>query len=331
MRATASLVVTAALLAACGDRSQPSAPDAAVADASPVDAADVVATDRASPSSCAPTGRTQRLDLRYAAAPAGTSPDLLSLDLYLPTLPTGCPAPPLVVYVHGGAWIVGDKRAQIDTKVAWFTGEGYAFASLNYRLSPSPTRPQGVRYPTHNEDVATALAWLREHASEHGYRPTRITLFGHSAGAGIVTLVGTDPQFLVARGRSFADLACVASLDTEAYDVRENATGTDDGARMYRNAFGDDPAVWDRASPLRNGTLAPGRGIPRFLVVTRGTAARQAMSQRFVTALRAAGVDASVLVATGLDHEGVNDAIGLPRDRVVMPTFGPFVRACTAP
>jgi acetyl esterase/lipase len=235
------------------------------------------------------------------------------------------------VYVHGGAWVTGDKRAQIETKVRYFTGEGYAFASVNYRLSPTETRPMGVRYPTHNEDVATALSWLREHAAEQGYRATRITLFGHSAGAGIVTLVGTDPQFLMGRGRSLADLSCVASLDTEAYDVREAASGNDRQGQVYRNAFGNDPTVWDRASPLRNGTLVMGRGIPRFLVVTRGEPVRQQTSQRFVMALRAAGVDATLLVATGLSHEGVNDAIGLAGDTVVMPTFGPFVRMCAMP
>lgn len=280
---------------------------------------------------CVAGGVTQRFDQRYMEVPAGVDANLLSLDLYLPNLPAGCAPPPLVVYVHGGAWVVGDKRAQIETKVRYFTGEGYAFASVNYRLSPSAAQPAGVRHPTHVEDVAAALAWLRANAAAQGYRAERITLFGHSAGAGIVALLGTDGQFLAARGRALGDLSCVAALDTEAYDVRENATGDDMLGRVYRNAFGDDPAVWDRASPLRNGTLVAGRGIPRFLVVTRGTAPRQAMNQRFGQALRSAGVEASVVVATGLDHEGVNDAIGLASDTTVMPTFAPFVRACTAP
>lgn len=267
------------------------------------------------------------LDLRYHAI-AGVDPNLLSLDLYLPTLAPSCAPPPLVVYVHGGAWVTGDKRSQIATKVRYFAEEGLAFASLNYRLSAMPGGAPGVQYPTHNQDVARAIAWLRERATMYGYRAERITLFGHSAGAGIATLVGTDPQFLAAHGRSLADLSCVASLDTEAYDVAAQVAAGGMVEMVYRNAFGSDPMVWTRASPMLNGTLTAANRIPPFLVVTRGTAARRMLSQRFVDALNAAGSSAMLHNAEPLSHEGVNDAIGDPSDAVVMPAFAPFLARC---
>lgn len=276
---------------------------------------------------CRSTGPRPVLDLRYHSE-AGVDADLLSLDLYLPTLPAGCAPPPLVVYVHGGAWVTGDKRNQIETKVSYFTGEGYAFASVNYRLAPSETRPAGVRYPVHPQDVARALAFLRDRAGTYGYRAERITLFGHSAGGGIVTLVGTDPQFLTGAGRTFADLSCVAVLDTESFDVAGQIAMGGQTEMVYRNAFGDDASVWARASPLRNDTLVAGRGISPFMVVTRGQPNRQALAQRFADALRAAGVTVTYTVAASLSHEGVNDAIGDRSDAVVMPTFGPFVARC---
>jgi arylformamidase len=267
------------------------------------------------------------LDLRYHAI-AGVDPNLLSLDLYLPSIAEGCAPPPLVVYVHGGAWSVGDKRSQIATKVAYFAAEGVAFASVNYRLSPSRTMPMGVQYPTHNQDVARAIAWLRERAGMYRYRAERITLFGHSAGAGIATLVGTDPQFLSEHGRTLADLSCVASLDTEAYDISSQIAEGGSSEMIYRNAFGSDSMVWTRASPLLNGTLRASNRLPPFLVVTRGAASRRALSQRFVDAINAAGSMATVHTADPLTHEGVNDAIGERSDTVVMPVFGPFIERC---
>ncbi|MDP3277965.1 MAG: alpha/beta hydrolase [Deltaproteobacteria bacterium] len=325
----ASVWVVCCALAACAPRAVPE--DAAFDGLSPTDAvSDTVPppdSARADASVCRATAFESRLDLRYHTV-SGVDPNLLSLDLYLPTLAPGCAPPPLVVYVHGGAWVVGDKRNQIDTKVRYFTGEGYAFASVNYRLSPAMAGQPGVRYPVHNQDAARALAWLRSNAGTYGYRAEGITLFGHSAGAGIVTLVGTDPQFLTEQGRSFADLSCVVSLDTEAYDVTTQAMEPGQPGMIYRNAFGSDPMVWSRASPLSNGTLAAGSNIVPFLVVTRGEPARRALSQRLVDALRAAGVRATLHTAERLTHEGVTDAVGLAGDTALMPVFGPFVSAC---
>lgn len=326
------LSVTSSILVGCSpsplvqDASGDAATDSGVGPAVDGSQAADAATDGSA--RCRATTSRPMLDLRYNEV-AGVDPNLLSLDLYLPVLDASCAPPPLVVYVHGGAWVIGDKRSQITTKVNYFAAEGVAFASVNYRLSPSASEPRGVQYPTHNQDVARALSWLRARASMYGYRAERITLFGHSAGAGIVSLVGTDPQFLAAEGRSFADLSCVASLDTEAYDVPSQVAAGGMVEMVYRNAFGADPMVWTRASPLLNGTLTAANRPPTFLVVTRGTAGRRALSRRFSEALQAAGSTSTLLEAEPLTHEGVNDAIGDPSDTVVMPTFAPFLAQCT--
>ena len=95
---------------------------------------------------------------------------------------------------------------------------------------------------------------------------------------------------------------------------------------MYRNAFGNDPAVWVKGSPSRN--VAAGKGIPSFHIVTRGAADRIAESQAFGTSLRNAGVAADVQVARGLDHEGVNDSVGRAGDTVITPPLMTFYRSC---
>lgn len=262
-----------------------------------------------------------RLNQPYRSLP-GVSARLLQLDIYSRER-TGCVPAPLVIWVHGGGWRAGDKDNQIRNKVELYTEAGWVFASVNYRLTPAePTNdPEAVRYPDHNEDVAAAVAWLLEQAPELGVDPDRVLIHGHSAGAGIVSQVATNPRFLAAEGLSLEVLRCAALLDTEAYDVRAQAEA---GDAVYLNAFGDDPAVWDEASALTH--VAP--GLAPMLVVTRGTAAREALSARFVDALTAAGVSATLINADPLDHEEVNAAVGQPGDALVTPPLMAFFRDC---
>jgi len=276
--------------------------------------------------SCATTATETRLNLRYRETP-GVAATLQSLDVYRPVRAAGCPPTPAMIWVHGGGWSIGDKGNQMTDKVRWMMGRGWTLVSVNYRLSPRPpTRsadvaPGRVMYPTHNEDVAAAVAWVRSQAASLGVDPARVSLMGHSAGAGIVSQVATNPRFLPAGD---APLRCAITLDTEAYDIPEVASGNDTQALLYQNAFGTDPAVWREASAVTHARP----GLPRFFVVTRGASARVAMSERFGAALRAVSVGAEVLRATGLDHEGVNDAIGRGDDTLITPRLAAWLAGC---
>jgi arylformamidase len=241
-------------------------------------------------------------DLSYGAA---------ALDLYLPAREHA----PVVVWVHGGAWAVGDKGNAMDHKVAAWNAAGWAVASINYRLSPNPPTndPARVMYPMHPRDVAEAIQWLVTHAPEHGLDASRIAIAGHSAGAHLVALVGTDPRFGVRD-----QLRCVASLDTEAYDIVAALADPSSQQRMIlENAFGTDPAVHVQASPQ---TYASGAHAP-FLVVTRGSTSRKATQRAFAVAVGAELVDAS-----GYSHEEVNDAVGA--DDIVTPPLMAHLHAC---
>jgi len=123
---------------------------------------------------------------------------------------------PLVVFVHGGGWKRGDKAMMAGSaKLADWQGKGYAVASLNYRLVPAATVENQA------QDVAAAVAWLRGQAGKLGIDPQRVVLVGHSAGAHLVALVGTDPQWLKAHGLSPIDLAGIIPLDGAAYLVAD--------------------------------------------------------------------------------------------------------------
>ncbi len=261
--------------------------------------------------------------VRYETVP-GVAPRLTSLDVY--PMSAGCDAP-VLVWVHGGGWRTGDKANQVRDKARLASEHGWVLVSVNYRLT-DPTSPTPVVYPTHNEDVAAAIAWVHDHVADYGGDPSRIAILGHSAGAQIVASIATDERYLEAHGLALSDLRCAGALDTEGFDVASRATrGL--GAGLYRAAFGNDPATWADASPLLH--VASGKGIPPFLVVERGTPARRAAQQRFADALRTAGVAVTVLDAGSLTHGQVNSRIGAPGDTVMTPPLVTFLSGCFAP
>ena len=132
-------------------------------------------------------------NLPYATY-ANVDPNLTSLDVYAPDS-GGCH--PILVFIHGGGWIGGDKRF-VDEKPRAFVRAGYVFASVNYRLSPK------VSHPAHVQDVAQAIRKIRDLAPRYGGDPSRIYLVGHSAGAHLAALVATDGRYLEAQGLSLA-------------------------------------------------------------------------------------------------------------------------------
>ena len=116
-------------------------------------------------------------DLAYAS----TSPSQV-LDLWLPSNPSG--PVPLVIFVHGGAFKGGDKSMEAGN-VASVLAEGYAAASLDYRLSGEAPFPAAV------QDIKAAVRWLRANASTYGLDPDRFAAWGESAGGNLVAMIGT--------------------------------------------------------------------------------------------------------------------------------------------
>lgn len=278
------------------------------------------------PTSCRGTGSTTTRDVAYRSVP-GVDPNLLALDHVVPVRPAGCGPAPIVVYVHGGGFQIGDKANRVADKARLFTTEGWTFVSVNYRLSPSPPSdaPGQVRHPLHAQDVAAAVAWVRRNAASLGGDPDRIFLMGHSSGAFLTSLLSTDAALLAAAGVSARSVPCTVSLDTE-YDIAERIAAGGAPEALYRNAFGNDPAVWEAASPITH--TGPGRLRPRFLVVTQGPARRTGQARDFAGALRAGGTDATVLDVNPLTHEEVNQAVGRPGESRLTPPLMTFLRDC---
>ena len=104
------------------------------------------------------------------------------LDLYLPGPKQGAAPLPLIVWVHGGAWLAGSKE---NCRSARFLRHGYAAASINYRLS------RHAIFPAQIEDCKAAIRFLRANAEKYKIDPNRIGVWGASAGGHLVALLGT--------------------------------------------------------------------------------------------------------------------------------------------
>jgi predicted alpha/beta-fold hydrolase len=129
-----------------------------------------------------PSGMTQvqatpaAKNIAYANASATQT-----LDIYLPQ---GDGPFPLVINVHGGGFMMGDKSNPALTDQ--LLKAGYAVASVNYRLSGEAKAPAQI------EDVKAAVRWLRANAAQYKLNPDKFAAFGQSAGGNLVALLGTS-------------------------------------------------------------------------------------------------------------------------------------------
>ncbi len=105
---------------------------------------------------------------------------VLAMDIYRGSGHAG--KRPGLVFIHGGGWVLGDKREQGLPLCNHLASLGWVCANANYRLSP------GATYPDHVDDATSAVAWLREHSDDYGVDPDFIAIAGNSAGAHIAAM-----------------------------------------------------------------------------------------------------------------------------------------------
>lgn len=191
---------------------------------------------------------------------------------------------PLVAFLHGGAWQFGDKARRLkDRKVEFCRAESWHFASLNFRMVPEVTPAEMA------EDVAAALALLWREAEVLEIDPARVVLMGHSSGAHLAALAGTDPSYLESHGLSPAGLTGVIAVDGPAYD----ATLPSAMSRWVQRRLVDpalpphDTTALKRLSPALN--AAQGGNAKAWLVLHAARSAGMRQATALEAALREAG------------------------------------------
>jgi len=250
------------------------------------------------------------LNIPYTVIP-GVDQNLLNLDVYVPGAGENLP---VMVWFHGGGWRLGDKQPG-DFKPEAFNKNGWVFVTANYRLTPQ------ARFPAHAEDVASAIAWVKQHITEYRGNPEKIYIGGHSSGAHLVALVGTDERYLEKHSLSLKDLKGVIVLDTQIFDIKSLVKYSDGKlAPVYSAVFGETAEGWQTASPAA--FIKAGKNIPPMLVAytPTGGISRAEENARFVKMLNDAGVKA-VLVPTEKTHIKINFELGKPGDWVTEKVF----------
>lgn len=233
-------------------------------------------------------------ELAYGADPKQ------KLDLMVPQ---GAKKAPVLFFVHGGGWSIGDKASGEATKAPWANGQGWAYVSANYRLVPQATVEQQAA------DLANALAWTRANAAKEGLDPDRIVLMGHSAGAHLIALLGTDTSYLAKAGVPLGAIKGVVLLDGAGYDIAQQmASGRNPVEGMYDAAFGKDVARQKALSPTLH-AAAP-NAVNWLILPIQKRIDSQNQSKGLASALTKAGASAKVVPVPGESHGSLNKGLG---------------------
>ncbi|PTX94511.1 alpha/beta hydrolase [Opitutus sp. ER46] len=208
---------------------------------------------------------------------------------------------PVAILIHGGGWSGGDKSgsnkpgdgADITPWFALLLQAKYTLFSINYRLAPKHP------WPACEEDVETAIRWVKAHASEYQGDPARIALFGHSAGGHLAMYAATrtDPRVQVQAVVGFAPVTDLVS-DTERRGGLSTSLQKLFG--LMQDLTPESRAVLRDVSPLQHVHAK----MPPVLIV-HGDADKTvplSMSIAFIARLRTAGVRAELITRTGVPH-----------------------------
>jgi acetyl esterase/lipase len=171
------------------------------------------------------------------------------LDLLAPASKPAAPIP-VVIYVHGGAYVRGDKSLP-DTPffqniAAFWVRHNMIGVNMTYRLAPKHQWPAGA------QDVGTVLKWVRDNIDRYGGDPRRIVLMGHSAGASHIA----GYLFHKEMWPSGSDGVIGAILLSGGYDPESGQT---EGRRAY---YGQDESLYAERSPIRH---IGSRVVPIFI------------------------------------------------------------------
>jgi acetyl esterase/lipase len=160
------------------------------------------------------------------------------LDVFVPE--TGAGNRPVLIYVHGGAFVGGNKRQPgspfYDNIMLWAAKNGFVGVNTTYRLAPASPWPAGA------DDLAAVVKWVSENIAGRGGDPARIYLMGQSAGAVHVAAYVSHPELHQVKGGGLAGAIMVSGI----YDLTGSPLG--DPEIAY---FGTDPARYSERSSLK--------------------------------------------------------------------------------
>ena len=216
---------------------------------------------------------------------------------YAPEEPGG--PHPLVVYFHGGGFVIGDLDVYDQSCRLLCRHAGVHVLSVDYRLAPEHPFPAAV------DDAAAAFDWAHAHAAELGADPARVAIGGDSAGGNLAAVTARE-----AGTRPFAQLLIYPAVDPKArrhpsHDLFAEGffLTAADREWFHDHYLGSEPHDDPRARPLGDHDLA---GLPRALVITAAFDPLRDEGEAYAAALRDAGVPVVLRRFSGLIHGFIN-------------------------
>jgi acetyl esterase/lipase len=225
----------------------------------------------------------------------------LAMDIYLPRGTNGV-AHPVLMYVHGGGWRMGDKE-MLDLMAGpmELLRRGYVVASIDYRLAPD------YKFPAMLEDAKCAVRFLRAHAQEFSLDAAHIGVMGDSAGGHLVALLGLTDARAGFEGAGWTNVSSRVQAVVDLYGPSDFTLGPTNlntmAGRMFADAFGPtnaaDSIIW-RASPA----AYISSNAPPFLIFhgSKDGLVNIKQSELLYERLRAAGAEAEFVVITNYAH-----------------------------
>lgn len=157
-------------------------------------------------------------DVAYLSEDKTANDSLQRLNLVVPVADDNIP---LLIWIGGGAWSYVNRNMEMDLSRK-FGQEGIAVASIGHRLSSAIWKDSsmnfGVKHPAHVLDIAAAVKWLYDHATEYGYDQDKLFVGGFSSGAHLAALVAMDNRYLANHNLSTDIFKGVIPI-SGAYDI----------------------------------------------------------------------------------------------------------------
>jgi len=243
-----------------------------------------------------PEGTKVHRDLEYVKG----GHERQRLDLYLPEKVDG--SLPVIVWIHGGAWLTGSKEGAGPALP--FAAKGYAVASINYRLS------QHAKFPAQIEDCKAAIRWLRAHAKTYNLDPDRFGVWGASAGGHLAALLGTSGDVKDLEGKDGTpdqSSRVQAVVDWFGPTDFTKMGGSHDQPRSPEALLLGGPVQESRDKAARaNPITYISQDDPPFLIMhgDKDTTVPFGQSELLAKALQAAGRDVTFQPVKGAGHGG---------------------------
>lgn len=258
-------------------------------------------------------------ELRVPSAGGG-----VPVRAYVPRVTEAEGAPPIVVWFHGGGWVVGSLESYEPLCRALANASGAVVASVGYRLAPEHPFPAAL------EDSLAVTRWLAEHPEEAGGDGARLALAGDSAGGNLAAVVARrlrdeDGPRLRLQALVYPVIDGASEDRPSFRDFAEGFGLTALGMRRYWELYldGADAADPD-ASPLRAADLA---GLPPAFILTAEADVLRDEGEAYANALHDAGVPVTLARYDGVTHGFVRWLARVPTARTAVQEVGDALRA----